>query len=80
MKYAPDTTLTRVTNGTEDVSVFVIKHYKQDSVKVTEEVIKYSTESFIAEVGGVVGIFLGLSFWSLYDLGSALATKKKSFK
>ncbi len=45
-------------------------------IKVTEEVIKYTTEAFIAEVGGVVGIFLGLSFWSLFDIGAGLILRK----
>ncbi len=67
MKFIKDGSTDIVADSLLSTSLLVIKHNKEARIKVTEQIYKYSPQSFIAEVGGVVGIFLGLSFWSIYS-------------
>ncbi len=57
-------------------SIYVVRHYSNMDIDSVEEIVKYSSETFIAEVGGVVGIFLGLSFWGLYEIVALPLLKK----
>ena len=42
--------------------------YSSNSLKVKEEAYLYPATSFIAEFGGSLGLFLGLSFLSVWDI------------
>ena len=41
--------------------------YSSTSVTLKEETLLYPFESFLAEFGGSLGLFLGLSFLSLWE-------------
>ena len=66
MGFIKDGTTDIVQSSTSSSSLLVIKHSKESKIRVVQQIQKYSSQSFIAEVGGVVGIFLGLSFWSIH--------------
>ena len=53
-------------NSGGNVSMIVISHHKSNTIIQNEEVIEYDASRIISEVGGIVGIFIGLSFWSIY--------------
>ena len=53
-------------DNTSQISLVVISHQKSKLVTQREEVLEYDIQRLISEVGGIVGIFVGLSFWSLY--------------
>ena len=57
--------LSRYVN-TSKISLVVINHQKSKLITQNEEVVEYDAQRLISEVGGIVGIFVGLSFWSLY--------------
>ncbi len=78
LKYVPLKDLMSPFNGSDDGALLTLKHDKMTKINVNEEVIRYTGNSFIAEVGGVIGIFLGLSFWSLYDVISVTFASGKS--
>lgn len=42
--------------------------FASQDVQVIEDHIAYDTQSFIGEVGGTLGLLLGLSFISIFDL------------
>ena len=42
--------------------------YSSNSLIVKEETLVYPFESFLAEFGGSLGLFLGFSFLSLWDI------------
>ena len=42
--------------------------FSTNSVEVLEEVLVYPFESFLAEVGGALGLFLGFSFMMIWDM------------
>ena len=48
------------------------------SMTVEEEVLLHDRDSFLADLGGYVGILLGVSCWSLYDI--AVGFIKRKFK
>ena len=52
--------------NTSQISLVVISHQKSKLVIQKEEVLEYDVQRLISEVGGIVGIFVGLSFWSLF--------------
>ena len=57
--------------------------YSNTEIVVHEEALLYPTESFLAEVGGALGMFLGFSFLGLWDLivyGFHIMYKKSSMK
>ena len=45
----------------------IINHQKPEKVVQYEEVLEYDGNKFISDSGGIIGIFVGLSFWSLFD-------------
>ena len=54
-------------NGNDsNVSIVVFSHHKSQIIIQNEEVLEYDTSRIISEIGGIVGIFIGLSFWSFY--------------
>ena len=53
---------------------------KNEIVEETE-VLAYGFTSFLAEFGGALGLFLGFSFYSIWELTEPLIVKmKKMFK
>ena len=61
-------------------SIIVLGHNKAPQIKIFREDFKYTAMSFIGDVGGIVGIFIGLSFWSIYsDLISPFLSKMFTF-
>lgn len=44
----------------------IVLLYQQSIINTMEEVPKYTVISAISDVGGILGIFLGFSFWSLH--------------
>jgi hypothetical protein len=48
-------------------SILIINHVKADRISVIKEVPQYTTLTFIGDAGGIVGIFLGVSFLSIYE-------------
>ena len=40
--------------------------YSSNSLTLKEETLLYPFESFLAELGGALGLFLGFSFHSVY--------------
>ena len=49
-------------------SIFILSHTKPDKVLFNQEVYRYDGMMFISDSGGVIGLFLGYSFWSIYEL------------
>ena len=49
-----------------DISMILISYRRSEIINQDEEVYEYDTSRFISEVGGIIGIFIGLSFWSIY--------------
>jgi hypothetical protein len=47
-------------------SLLIINHIANEHVAIKEEVPIYTAISYLADVGGIVGIFLGMSFWSIF--------------
>ena len=45
--------------------------------RLEKEVWAYPTISFIAEMGGSLGLFIGVSFLSVWDLGEFILDKYK---
>ena len=69
MKYFPSEDFKKVKYGfpnSEALPIILISHKKADTIVQLEEVPEYDLSRLISEVGGIVGIFLGLSFWSIY--------------
>ena len=52
------------TNG----SILVVSHVEQDRYAMKTEMPAYSLYQFICDIGGISGVFLGISFWTLYQL------------
>ena len=48
--------------------------------KLEKEVWAYSTISFIAEMGGALGLFIGVSFLSVWDFGEFIFDKYKQYR
>ncbi len=48
-------------------SILVIKHSKFMKITIEEEIMEYTLQTMISDIGGLVGIFLGISFWSIFD-------------
>ena len=56
-------------------SIVVIDYIHKDTIIKKEELPIYTALSFISDVGGILGLFLGLSFWSAYDFVEMLMEK-----
>ena len=62
-------------SSTNSSSIVVIDYIHKDTIIKKEELPIYTAISFISDVGGILGIFLGLSFWSAYDFVALLMQK-----
>lgn len=49
-------------------TLMIINHVKQSSFSKHQEQHYYTAQSYISDVGGISGIFLGFSFLSIYEL------------
>ena len=47
----------------------------KDTIIKVEESPRYTITTFISDVGGILGIFLGLSFWSMYGFVAPMLQK-----
>ena len=45
----------------------VVIHTQKRTILKDEESLKYTGITFISDVGGILGIFLGISFWSIHS-------------
>ncbi len=54
----------------------IFKHSRSESILEDEELPEYTTESLISDIGGLTGIFLGISFWSVFADLSDLVIKR----
>ena len=48
-------------------TLLIINHVKQSTYSNHQEKYYYDGQSYISDVGGISGIFLGISFWSFYE-------------
>ena len=54
-------------NEITQVPMVIFKHEVPRKMVYNNEVYEYDTTRIISEAGGIVGIFVGLSFWSIYS-------------
>ena len=62
-------------NSTEVQLVF-----QSSMVEILKEEQAYSLESFVADMGGVLGLFVGFNFLMIWDFIILLKTKWKTLK
>ena len=53
--------------GSNTSSILIINHIRKRTIRTVEEAPKYTIITFISDVGGILGIFLGFSFWSIHS-------------
>ena len=51
--------------GKKNASVDLILMYKNQEKTVTEEILVYDTPGMVSQIGGILSLFLGFSFFSL---------------
>ena len=49
-------------------SLIMVTHVPKPTIKILEEKPRYTAITFISDVGGILGVFLGISFWSVYQI------------
>ena len=49
----------------ENVSVVLTVMYKNQEKTITEEILVYDTPTMISQIGGILSLFLGFSFFSI---------------
>ena len=52
-------------SGEKNASVDLILMYKNQEKTVTEEILVYDTPGMVSQIGGILSLFLGFSFFSL---------------
>ena len=67
---------TAILNETNFSSLLTLIHVPKSAVLQNEEVPYYTFITFLSDVGGIVGIFMGLSLFSLYSMCIAPITRK----
>ena len=62
-------------------TILLLNHVKSKKLLKMNEVYQYSALQFIGDAGGTIGIFVGMSFYSIYlDLTEFIITKvRKTF-
>ena len=53
-------------NATESALSILFNHQKMVEITQYEEEVEYNANKLIGDSGGIIGIFVGLSFWSIY--------------
>ena len=48
-------------------SILILSHMPKKQIEIMQELPKYTAITFISDVGGICGIFLGISFISIFD-------------
>ena len=62
----------------QNVSVDLIVMYKNQEKTITEEILVYDTPTMISQIGGILSLFLGFSFFSIIcDLMELIQIKMK---
>ena len=65
--------------GKKNASVDLILQYKNADKIVTEEILVYDTPGMVSQIGGILSLFLGFSFFSLIcDLFELIPKMKKN--
>ena len=59
------------------LTIYVSFDYME--TRLEKEVWAYPVISFIAEMGGALGLFVGISFLSVWDLGEFVILKFKKY-
>lgn len=54
--------------------------FQSPTVSIVKEEDAYSLESFVADLGGVLGLFVGFNFLQIWDLLDLLRTKWNPLK
>ena len=54
-------------NNEPNGSVLVVSHVEQDRYPIKAEMWSYTFYKFICDIGGISGVFLGISFWTIYE-------------
>ena len=49
-------------------SFIAVNHVPKRTIKILEEKPRYTAITFISDVGGICGVFLGISFWAIYQM------------
>jgi hypothetical protein len=49
----------------KNVSVNLVLMYKNQDKTITEEILVYDTPTMISQIGGILSLFLGFSFFSI---------------
>ena len=63
----------------QNVSVDLIVMYKNQEKTITEEILVYDTPTMISQIGGILSLFLGFSFFSIIcDLIELIQKVKES--
>ena len=63
---------------TEDLFVDLTVMYKNQEKTITEEILVYDTPTMISQIGGILSLFLGFSFFSIIcDLMELIQIKMK---
>lgn len=60
-------------------SILVVSHVEQERYEMKTEMHAYSLYQFICDIGGISGVFLGISFWTFYQSILAPILKQKWF-
>ena len=65
--------------GNKSNFMFIVS-YDNTNGRLEKEVWAYPTISFIAEMGGSLGLFIGVSFLSVWDFWEYVFNKYKQYK
>ena len=49
-------------------SLIMVTHVPKPTIMTLEEKPRYTAITFISDVGGICGVFLGISFWTIYQM------------
>ena len=49
-------------------TIIGVVHNPKSTIKLIEEMPRSTCIKFISDIGGIMGVFLGISFWSLYQI------------
>ena len=64
----------------DQVAILVLQHDKNGQIVEIQEVFSYGPLQFIGDAGGSIGVFLGISFWSVYlDFVEPFVSRIKSY-